>query len=178
MMDFKELDDKTRHYMLEEFQKEEKSGNPYRSKRLTALGLEKFPTLMEKTIKSGNELTLEADLNNKSYWKSSEISHSKGTAFSKDVPSDAAKTLALSEFSTWYTRGLSKKFIDEGQQECEIYRAQSTEDPRCSCSKLEGHRFKVKEVYDGHRAKYHPVANYSAFSIPSGPNCHHTIRRV
>ena len=108
MMEFKELDEATRKCMLEEFKKEE-ANDPYRSKRLIGLGLEKFPALMEKAIKEGNEVTLEKDLNDPSYWKSAETSHSgKGDAYSKGVPMNAAKTLALSEFSTWYTRGLSK----------------------------------------------------------------------
>ena len=179
MMNFEELDDKTRQYMLKEFQDEEKSGNPYRSKRLSALGLEKFPSLMEKGIKNGNEVTLEKDLNDSSYWKSSETSHSgKGTAFSKNIPSDASKMLALSEFSTWYTRGLSKILIDEGVTECEVYRADTAAVPRCECTKWERLKTDVQQAYDGHRKRYHHEnIDRKAFSIPSGPNCHHSIRR-
>ena len=54
MMNFEELDNKTREYMLKEFQEEEKGGNPYRSKRLASRGLEVFPSIMEKAIKEEN----------------------------------------------------------------------------------------------------------------------------
>ena len=53
-----------------------------------------------------------------------------------------------------------------------------TQNPRCECTGLEGKIVQVKKIYDGHRAKYHPYENISAFSIPSGPYCHHTIRRI
>jgi hypothetical protein len=33
-------------------------------------------------------------------------------------------------------------------------------------------------VYDGHRARYWPTENPTAVSVPFGPNCHHTIRRI
>ena len=48
MMNFEELDEKTQKWMLEEFNDEEKSGNPYRSSILSVEGLKQFPTLMEE----------------------------------------------------------------------------------------------------------------------------------
>lgn len=179
-MNFEELDSKTREYMLSEFKKEEQGGKPYRSKRLSQLGLEKFPELMEKAIKEGNEVTLAKDLNDPSYWISSEISHSsKGNAFSKDIPNNAAIMLALSEFSTWYTRGLSKRLLEEGVEYCEAYRAESAKDPRCECTKWENQKNSVQQAYDGHRKRYHhEKIDRHAFSIPSGPNCHHSIKRT
>ncbi|MFY9301270.1 MAG: hypothetical protein WAO91_08795 [Candidatus Nitrosotenuis sp.] len=177
-MNFEELDDKTRKYMLEEFHKEQ-SNNPYRSGRMTSEGLKNVIRHIEDAIKSGNEVTLIKSLSNPSYWKSEETRHKGNTTHQARIdPNEAAKTFGLTEFNTWYVRGLAKRLMDEGQEECEIYRAQYAEEPRCTCSKLERHRFKVKDVYDGHRAKYHPTANYAAFSIPSGPNCHHTIRGI
>ncbi len=135
---------------------------------------------MEKAIKDGNEVTLAKSLNDPAYWITSEMSHSnKGTVFTKDIPSDAVKMLALSEFSTWYTRGLSKRFLEEGINECEVYRADTAVDPRCECTKWEGEKIDVQLAYDGHRKRYHhEKINRKAFSIPSGPNCHHSIRRI
>jgi len=180
-MNFEELDEKTREYMLKEFQAEESSGKPYRSKRLISKGLEVFPKLMDKAIKEGNEVTLAKDLNDPSYWKPSEESHSsKGTSFPRSIdPLVASETLALSEFSTWYTRGLSKKLLDEGVEYCEVYRADMAEEPRCECTKWEGLKIDVQKAYDGHRKRYHHMEiDRKAFSIPSGTNCHHSIRRV
>jgi len=57
MYDFEQLDEITRKWMLEEFQNEERTGNPYRSKRLSPIGLEVFPKEMEKAIR-GAELKI------------------------------------------------------------------------------------------------------------------------
>ena len=86
--------------------------------------------------------------------------------------------LAQTEFNTWYTTGLAKRLMEEEIQDCEIYRAEPAKIPRCECTKLEGKSVKVSDIYGGHRAKYHPKLNPSAFSIPSGPFCHHTIKRI
>lgn len=176
---FEELDDTTRRYMLEEFQKEEKSGNPYRSSRMSAEGLANVARHMEDAIKSGNENTLAASLSNRNYWKQYETRRGKNTTSQVEInPIEAAKVLGLTEFNTWYVRGVAKRLMDEGQKYCEIYRSESADKPRCQCSIYEGQKIELQKIYEGHRAKYHPVANYGAFSIPSGPNCHHTIKRI
>lgn len=178
-MKFEELDETTRRYMLEEFQNEEKSGNPYRSSRMSTEGLANIARHIEEAIKSGNENTLAATLSNGRYWTQYETRRRKDTTYQSEIdPKVAAKVFALTEFNTWYVRGLAKRLMEEGQKECEIYRAESADQPRCECSRYEGQRLELQKIYDGHRAKYHPVANYGAFSIPSGPSCHHTIRRV
>ena len=57
-MDFKELDNETRKWMLVEFEQEERSGNPYRSSRLNSEGKERFSEIMRSAIESGDILTL------------------------------------------------------------------------------------------------------------------------
>ena len=46
MMNFEELDEVTRRWMLGEFQNEEKSGNPYRSNNMTHHGIEQLQKIM------------------------------------------------------------------------------------------------------------------------------------
>lgn len=178
-MNFEELDEVTRKYMLEEFKKEENSGNPYRSTTLSQEGLSQFPTLMEESIRTGNEVTLWHALSKPNFWKSSIPRRTKSGITSVSVnPLDAAKRLALTEFNTWYVRGLARRLQEEDNEKCQVYRAEPAIEPRCECKIYENQILDVKKIYDGHRARYHPRADYSAFSIPSGPNCHHTIRRV
>jgi hypothetical protein len=179
MMNFEELDSTTRDWMLKEFQQEQSGKDPYRSKNMTTLGKTEFPKHMEKAIKSGNEVTLERDLINSAYWKS------MGTRIRNGKPHDyrinnvaEARKVALSEFNTWYVRGLTRRLMEEGVEHCEVYRAEQAWQPRPDCQDHEGKRFKVIDVYNGHRARYWPVENDSAFSVPIGPNCHHTIRRI
>jgi hypothetical protein len=90
----------------------------------------------------------------------------------------AAERLAVTEFNTWYVRGLAKRLLDEGVTQCQVYRAALPKWEPADCTKHEGQAYPVKDVYDGHRAKYWPEPrNPNAFSIPAGPSCHHTIRR-
>lgn len=178
-MKFEELDKKTREYMLGEFQNEEKTGNPYRSESMSDEGLKNIVQLIKNAINDGTEISLASELSKTHYWNSHTIVHRANSTYPRKInPIVAAKVFALTEFNTWYIRGLAKRLMDEGVENCEIYRAESADQPRCECSKYENQFISVKKIYDGHRAKYHPNKNPNAFSIPSGPNCHHTIKRI
>jgi len=179
-MNFEELDDTTRSYMLEEFRNEENSENPYRSKDMTSAGKAAFPRLMEEAIKNGNEVTLANALLKSSFWKSTETYYTpKGKLAERKIdPRAAAEKLALTEFNKWYVRGFAKRLMKEGEKQCEVYRAQTAGQPRCECFRYEGQVVDLEKVCYGHRARYWPPGNRSALFIPSGPYCHHTIRRV
>jgi len=178
-LNFEELDDDTRKWMLVEFEQEENSNNPYRSTRLNLTGQKEFGKIMKRAITSGNIQILTGDLSNPSLWNPTELARRKETTYPKKIdPGSSAKLLAHTEFTTWYTRGLARKLMEENIDSCEIYRAEPAKTPRCECTRYEGKSIPVKDIYDGHRAKYHPKINSSAFSIPSGPFCHHTIRRL
>jgi len=64
-MNFTELDETTREWMLRRFEAEESGGNPYRSEALSQVGLANWPDLMRQAITNadGNEVTLAAGLN-------------------------------------------------------------------------------------------------------------------
>lgn len=116
MYHFEELDEITRKWMLDEFLNEEKSGNPYRSLRLSSKGLEAFPKEMEKAIREGNEKTLANSLSNRLYWKPSESSQRGGKSYRKEIhPITAAEVLAFTEFNTWYVRGFARRLLQEGE---------------------------------------------------------------
>jgi hypothetical protein len=171
---FEELDDITRQHMLNEFDAEEASGHPYRSKKLSASGLQAFPALMREAIQHGNEDTLcDALLSNLSYWQP--VSRSGRTNYGQ-----SAEALAITEFNTWYVRGLAKRLLQEGIAECQVYRAALPKGARRGeCTEYEDKTVSVQAVYDGHRIRYWPTAtNPRAFSIPSGVSCHHSIRRI
>ena len=180
-MKFEELDDITRRYMLDEFDEEEARGNPYRAKGLSAVGSTEFSGLMRQAIRFGNEETLITSLLHPSYWYPTEPYTRNGVTQQRRVNvQQTAERLGLTEFNTWYVRGLSKKFIVEGVDRCQIYRASEPKwrEPG-ECSEHEGQVLSVVEIYNGHRAKYWPEPGKPyAMSIPFGPGCHHTIRRV
>ncbi len=170
---YEELDPATRHWMLEEFRREEDT-NPYRSSRLSAEGLAAFPTAMEETIRSGNEQTLFEALREPRYWLKMESSK-RGD---RKVPVNAPESFSITEFNTWYVRGLARRLLEEGVEHCQVYRAAPAWEPRAECVQHDGQVYPVGIIYDGHRARYWPPpGNPSILSIPVGPNCHHTIRR-
>lgn len=180
MYNFEELDETTRRWMLEEFLNEEKTENPYRSPRLTPLGLEIFPKEMEKAIREGNEESLAKALSHPNYWQSREVSRRGTTIYTKSInPIKAAQALAYTEFNTWYVRGFARRLLEEGEEFCQVYRAAPAWEPRSECLEHEGKTYKVQEIYDGHRIRYWPKqGNPKALSIPAGTYCHHSIRRM
>ncbi|GHO76992.1 hypothetical protein KSD_47630 [Ktedonobacter sp. SOSP1-85] len=173
-MYFEELNLITRQCMLDELEQEERGGNPYRGRLLSVAGKAAFPDLMRQAILSGNEQTLVHSLVISQYWQSAE-SYSKGVR--RINIQQQAERLGLSEFNTWYVRGFAKRLLQEGMTHCQVYRAAEPKGARETCSFYEGQTFPVEEVYQGHRAQYWPASNPRAFSVPFGPNCHHTIRR-
>lgn len=180
-MNFEELDDTTRRYMLEEFDAEQASDNPYRSKSLSSQGLSSFPDLMREAILEGDEQTLAQSLARPEYWNPTEGYRAKdGTLSERRVnPDQAATRLATNEFNTAYVHGLAKRLLDEGCAQCQVYRAATPKWEPGECSSHDGQILSVEEVYRGHRAQYWPEpGNPDALSVPFQPGCHHTIRRV
>lgn len=92
----------------------------------------------------------------------------------------ACDLLSLGEFNIAYIRGLAHVLDARGERECIIYRAQDAGEPRCECTGWEGQSFPLRDVIDGHRARYWPpsAGRPGVFSVPSGFNCHHSIRQV
>ena len=166
--------------MLAEFEAEEASGKPYRSKALSDAGRAAFSKLMREAIIRGNEQTFITSLLDPNYWKSTETYARGGGIRTRTINvKQAAERLGITEFNIWYAHGFAKRLMDEGVTHCQVYRAANPKWEPSECSKHEGRVYLVKEIYDGHRARYWPEPGRSdILSIPFGPGCHHTIRRV
>ena len=109
-MIYEELDETTRRFMLEEFQAEEQAG-PYRSKALSSQGLDVFAQLMKQAIEIGSEVSLIQALNNPDYWEPYEPYVRGGVERQrKRNIGQAAERLVLTEFNTWYVRGLPSSY--------------------------------------------------------------------
>jgi hypothetical protein len=175
MYRFEELDQTTRESILREFDAE-LAGNHYVSPLLTDLGRQEVPHLTREAIQSGNEDTLFRTINRREYWVLTRTDR-RGRVSRVDAD-DAARRYATTEFCTWYVRGFAKRLIDEGERVCQVYRAAPADVPRTECSCLENQVVDLRRIYEGHRARYYPDVRPTAFSVPSGPNCHHAIRRI
>ncbi len=179
-MNYEELDEKTREYILAEYEREQAGGNPYRSKAFSDTGLSVFPDLMRDAIKSGNEITLRNAINQDQLWVGVEEYTRNGiTRTRRRNIQQSAERLALTEFSTWYVTGLAKRLLEEGVENCQVYRGEQPKWEPNECANHEGRVVSVKEIYDSHRSRYWPEpGDPTRFSIPFDPNCHHAIRRI
>jgi hypothetical protein len=179
-MFYEELDDKTRSLMLKEFEAELASGHPYISKGLNDKGWAAFPDLMRAVIETGTEVPLINSLNDSGLWKPTEIHTKNGVITEKPRNiSESSGCLGLGEFSTWYVRGLSRRLLDEGEMQCQIYRGEAPRYEPCECSIYVGAVVSAQLFYDIHRARYWPEpGNKDALSVPFEPWCHHVIRTI
>lgn len=179
MMDFEELTPDTRDQMWREFLLEEASGAAYRGANLSPAGRKDWPGLIEVAIKETDERWLQRAVALPAYWMSDETYERNGKELSRAINlSQASERLAVSEFNTWYVRGLAGRLLGEGVESCEVYRAGDPKWTPADCAQHEGLVVAVEAVYDGHRARYWPAADRTAFSVPFQPGCHHSIRRV
>jgi hypothetical protein len=174
-MRYEELDEETRRWMLEEFRAEEAAG-PYRSPSLSAEGRRQFGELMEQAIVTGTEDSLAEALRAKELWAEYEPSPLGGVR--RTEPARAAKALARTEFNTWYIRGLCRRLMEEGEMYCQVYRAAAADAPGDLCEPYQGMVLEIRHLYNGHRIKYWPKPNDRAFSVPCGPQCRHSVRRI
>ncbi len=105
---------------------------------------------MRHVIRSGNEEKLIASLLNPTYWYPTEIYVRGGIERERRVNiQQAAERLGLTEFNTWYVRGLAKRLMDEGVTYCQAYRAAEPRWEPNECSEHEGRLFLVEEIYEG-----------------------------
>ena len=178
-MNFEELDEITRRFMLQEFEAELAGPSPYISKKLSPEGRTVFAQLMREAIGTGNEVWLGASLNGAELWNAREPYERNGIVRQRRINvRQAAERLALPEFNTWYVRGLARRLIEEGVSHCQAYRAAQPKWEPGDCAAHEQEIFAAQQIYEGHRARYWPCQNLAVTSIPFGPGCHHTIRRV
>ena len=179
-MNYLELDEITRGIMLAEFNAEEAGGNPYRSKALSSNGQKVFPQLMRDAIQHGTELSLATALNRPAFWETMETYVRDGIERERRRNiQQASERLAITEFSTWYVRGLARRLLNEGVKTCQVYRAAQPKWEPGECSQHEGLVVDVVTIYNNHRARYWPEpGNPSVISIPFSPSCHHVIKRV
>jgi hypothetical protein len=177
-MVFEELDATTRLHMLDELETELTGSAPYLSRALSPAGVAAFPDLLREAVRTGTDLSLAQQLTSRILWNATESYMRKGISHERNVNvAQVAERLGLTEFNTWYVRGLSARLMKEGVAQCQAYRAAEPKWEPSDCSAHEGQVYLVADIYRGHRARYWPKVDSTALSIPFGPGCHHTIRR-
>lgn len=172
-MDFLELDATTRQFMLSEFDTEQASAHHFVPTSLSPLGQLEWPALKREAIKHGDPVTLTEAL-----FAAPGLFKATNARGARVNLSQVTTGLATSEFNTWYVRGLAARLISEGEEKVEVYRAGIPKWTPSDCASHEGRILSVRDVYDGHRARYWPTRNDDALSVPFQPGCHHSIKRL
>lgn len=126
---FENLDQVTRDFMFEEFQRDIELGTQYISPRIKSGFAGRYLNLLGHVITEGrNEDDFASDIRRCGYLKEMEPRKTKTGITMAKVPEKAAETLAHSEFNRYYMRGLCRRALEENL-ELVIYRAKEVSRP-------------------------------------------------
>lgn len=164
---FKDLDAKTRAFMLEEVAYDLECGSLYLSRRFNADGKENYPELITLAVEQHDEAWLADEIRSNDYMKEVEIRQTKRGASRSSVPHNAAETFAEGEFNRFYIRGVCKRALENGDTEVEVYRAKAVRDPRYASQQKIGTKVSARQLLDDLRAS--PGVE-TALGLPAGPN--------
>ena len=173
-MNFVNLDDKTRKFMLEEFETDITGDKLYSGKYLTEDGKRKYVTFMREAIKSGDDMSLAKNLSTSGMMVAKyQKRKPKGGFTLADVPVTAPETLAEGEFNRFYCRGVCRRAIAEGLEEVEVYRAKPVYDPRPQSQALVGSKLRADRLLHDLQTN---IGVDLALGVPAGPNSGISIR--
>jgi hypothetical protein len=150
-------------------------------KQLTEDGWVAFERAMPEALGEHDDDWLTQQMRDPAYWLSAypRRKPSGGMTMVNYNKQDALQRLCLGEFNIAYIRGLARALLARGETDCTVYRAGPALEPRSECTAWEGQRLPLTQVLAGHRIRYHPPpGDRLAWSVPTGPNCHHSIAAV
>lgn len=149
-------------------------------KQLTEAGWAAFAVVMPEALAVRDDDWLTTQMSPDQYWELRSPRRTRsGITMVNYNKRDALERLTFGEFNIAYIRGLARALVARGHTDCAVYRANPAYEPRGECSTWEGKTFPLGDVIAGHRVRYHPPPGLPhAWSIPTGPNCHHSIRAL
>lgn len=166
MLNLTNLDEVTRQLMRAEIESDIASDDLYVSPRLSERGRADYPSLLLDAASGGSDVSLAIDLRAHGRLNDMETASRGGKTFTKNVPVNAAETLAEGEFNRFYARGLCRRAIDGGQ-EVRVYRAKSVAEPRSSSEQMIGKLVDAQALLDDLRESR---GIEPALGLPPGPN--------
>jgi len=136
---FRDLNDDTRRFMVDEIEAAIREGNLYPSKRFNQAGHEEWPVLLLEAAKEHNEHWLAYQLESKGLMKGLEGSRTPSGGYTiKHVPHTAAETMAEGQFNRYYILGLCRRALAEEKAQVFVYRAKEVRDPRPESNRIIG----------------------------------------
>jgi hypothetical protein len=162
------LDEATRHLMLEELDLDISEGRLYISPRLTTLGREQYPILLRQAFTGHDDPWLANSLSMGGMIKSEEQRRKPTGGYTiVKVPVTAPLTLAEGEFNRFYCRAVCRRALESGVGQVEIYRAKEVDKPRPASEAKIGARVSAQELLNDLRT--HQGVE-PALGLPPGPN--------
>jgi hypothetical protein len=151
-------------------------------KALTEDGWTMFGKVMPEALATQDDDWLYQQMDAESFWQERLPQRARGgtgwTTYAVNRP-EHLRRLCFDEFNIAYIRGLAHALLDRGEKDALIYRAGEASEPRAKCSSWEDTTVPLKQVIGGHRAHYWPPPGEpSAWSLPTGVNCHHSIMAI
>src|SRR5215212_5070983 len=121
---FPDLDDSTRHFMLDELEADVARRCLYLSPFLTEVGRAAYVRALRAAIRDGTEETVAAELRLPGCMETPE--GWKQGSLVRELPSTAPDALAEAEFHRFYVRGLCRRALAEGVRPLVLYRAKAS----------------------------------------------------
>lgn len=168
LLNYLNLDDVTRKFMIEEIDLDIGAGVLYPSPWLTESGSKDYPGLLRQSAESYDDEWLANQLraNNRIRHTSERKKRGGGGLETYHLPPTAPETMA-GEFNVYYVRGLCRRAIDEGVPHLVIYRARGSEEPRASSLAQIGTKIDPQATLDDLRQSH---GTKPTLGFPAGPN--------
>lgn len=154
--------------MVAEIERDVAAGTLFLSDNLNPRGRVDYPSLLRNAARTGNDVTLAADINSRlnTHEKPRQL---KSGGFSKPpvMRSNAHEMLAEGEFNRFYIRAVCLRAIEDGIAQVIVFRAKQVEHPRSESEAKIGHAVSAEQLLADLRV--HPGVD-TALRLPPGPN--------
>jgi hypothetical protein len=145
-LNLRDLDDRTRQFMLDELEADVARRGLYLSPYLTSAGRAEYEPTLRAALRDGTEESLATELCRPGHmelplgWKQG--------ALGRDLPATAADGLAEAEFHRFYVRGLCRRAIADGIRTLVIYRAKDGVPARVNADGMVGVRIDAASLLE------------------------------
>lgn len=167
-LSYRNLDERTRTFMVTEVESDIAGGRLYISPRLNDVGVKAWPSLLKEAVQSRTDAWLAQEIRARSLLRSHEERRKpKGGMTTVQVPATANETLAEGEFNRFYVRGVCSRAIEEKIPHVVAYRARHSDNPRPESEAIVGKTFDPCALLNDLRSS--PGVE-PALGVPPGPN--------
>lgn len=173
-LNYENLDNSTRQYMLHEWQYDIENSQLYISDRLNEQGKNAYPLLLKEAISDHNDDWLAEQIVKRRFLNLYENRRKPNGGYTQaKVPIKAAETLAQGEFNRFYIRGLCLRGINNNISYVEVYRGKQVTNARSASMALIGQLLPVEKLLQDLRTS---IGVDTALNLPPGPNSGLTVR--